>query len=143
MALRVRDEVEVVGVGGGTGGFERGDAWVGDGAGRQAGMAIGVVGRGVLQVGLVDGASIAVFQQGGVDDAGVGGERHVLCEAVDEDAGDEGRSESCETSFSMREARMTVWGRLCAELPARLSWAETWRKRWTMAASMWRGVSGG
>ena len=52
-------------------------------------MFVGVVGGRGLQVGGVDGAAPSVVEQGGVDDGGVGGERHGTGEAVDEDSGDE------------------------------------------------------
>ena len=52
-------------------------------------MAVGIVGRGVLQVRGVDGAAIEVVKERGIDDAGIGGERHVLREAVDKDSGNE------------------------------------------------------
>ena len=50
VAVGVGYEVEVVGLGGVDGGLEGGEAWVADGAGWQAGVAIGVVGRGVGEV---------------------------------------------------------------------------------------------
>ena len=86
----VADEVEVVGLGGVQGCAEGGYAGVGDGARGEAGVFVGVVGRGGLEVGGVDGAAPAVVEQGGVDDGGVGGEGHGPGEAVGEDAGDEG-----------------------------------------------------
>ncbi len=85
----VADEVEVVGLGGVQGCTEGGYSGVGDGAGRQAGVLVGVVGRGGLEVGGVDGAAPAVVEQGGVDDGGVSGEGYRPGEAVGEDAGDE------------------------------------------------------
>src|ERR1035437_10861815 len=57
VALGVRDEVEIVALGRGDGGFERGYAGVANGARRQTGVAIGVVGRVELKVGGVDGTS--------------------------------------------------------------------------------------
>src|ERR1035437_7502951 len=59
-----------------------------------------------------------------------------------------GRSEPSLTSFSTSEARMTVRATLSPGLAVRPSWAWTWRKRWTMAASIraggtWRGERGG
>ena len=89
VALSIRDEVEKIGVRGGDGGFERGDARVADWAWGQAGVAIGVVGRIELKVGGVNGAAIATLEQRSVDDARIGGERHALGEAVEEDSGDE------------------------------------------------------
>ena len=78
VALGVGYEVEVVGVGGGEGGLEGGDAGVADGAGRQAGVAIGVVGRvgsGGRRRRWCRGSGL---EQSGVDDAGVGGEGHAF-----------------------------------------------------------------
>ena len=73
-------------------------------------MAVGVVGRGGLEVGGVDGAAVAVFEQGGVDDGGIGGQGHALARRLRKTPATRGRSESWLTSFSTREARMTVRG---------------------------------
>src|ERR1035441_4132419 len=89
VALGVGDGIEGAGGGGGEGSLERGDPGVADGARRQAGLAVGVVGRVGLEVGGVDGAAITAIEQSCVDDAGICRERHALGEAVGEDAGDE------------------------------------------------------
>src|SRR5450631_3905729 len=89
VALGIGDEVEIAGAGGGDCGFQGRNSGVADGAGRQAGVTIGVVGRIRLEVGSVNGAAVAILEQSGIDDAGIGGERHVLGEAVFEDSGDE------------------------------------------------------
>ena len=82
-------EVEVCGVGGVECSAESGEAGIGDGAGRQAGVFVGVV-RGVeSEVGGVDCAAIPAFGEEPVDDGRVGHEGHFAAEPVDEDAGDE------------------------------------------------------
>ena len=64
MAVGVGYEVEVVGLGGVDGGAQgrRGRGWR-TGPGGQAEVAVGVVGRGVGEVGGVDGATPAVFEE--------------------------------------------------------------------------------
>src|ERR1700729_2073072 len=86
----VADKVEVISLCGRHCRLEGGDAGVADGARGEAGMLVGVVRRGPLEVGGVDGTSPAVVEQGGVDGGGVGGEGHALVETVEEDPGYEG-----------------------------------------------------
>ena len=86
----VADKVEVVGLGGMKGGAEGGYAGVGDRTRGQARVFVGVVGRGGLEVGGVDGAAPAVVQQSGVDHSRIGGQGHGPGEAVGEDTGYEG-----------------------------------------------------
>src|ERR1039457_292399 len=56
-------EIESVGVVGGVHRADGGEAGVGDGPRRQAGMAIGVVGGGAIQVGLVDDLAKEALQE--------------------------------------------------------------------------------
>lgn len=86
----IADKVKVVGLGGVHRGAQGCQAGVGDWPGRRAGVFVGVVGRGRLQVRGVDGAAPAVVEQGGVNDGWVGGQGHGFSEAVDEDPGYEG-----------------------------------------------------
>lgn len=90
MAGRVAHKVKVVGFGRGDRSLERGDSGVGDGAGGQASVSVGVVGRRRLQIGGIDCAPPMAIEQGGVDDRWVGGERHTLRETVDEDTSNKG-----------------------------------------------------
>ena len=62
---RIADEIKVIGLGGMESSPEGGDAGVADGPRRQAGVFVGVVGRGRLEVRGVDGAAPAVVQQRG------------------------------------------------------------------------------
>src|SRR5580658_1316161 len=89
VALGVGNEIIVVGLRGLHGGLERTAAGVADGAGRQAGIAVGVVGRRELHVGVVQGSTVGSGQEFGVDDAGVGVERDVVVQAIEVDAGHE------------------------------------------------------
>lgn len=92
----IGDEVVVVGLCGLCDGGDGGEAWAGDGAGGEAGMEPGVVGRGVFEIDdgefafppavLADG--FGVLGDGELD-GGVGAEAVAGGEAVVEDAGDE------------------------------------------------------
>ena len=90
VAVGVADKVEEGGLCRGDGSPEGGDAGATDGTGRKAGVLVGIVGRGRVEVGAVDGAAITSLEQGGVDDGGVGFKRHLAGETVDKDAGDQG-----------------------------------------------------
>ena len=83
------DEVEEVGLRGMLHGAQGGQAGIADGARGETRVAVGVVGRVGLQIRGVDGAAEAVFEQSGIDDRGIGLERHAADEPVLKDAGDE------------------------------------------------------
>ncbi len=89
-AVRVGDEVHVVGLRGVQGGLERGDSGVADRARRKAGVGVGVVGGVRVQLALVNDAGPGAVQQRGINHGGVGLQRHAGPQAVLEDAGDDG-----------------------------------------------------
>ena len=135
----IADEIEVVGLGRVKGSPQGGDSGVADGPGRQAGVVVGVVRRGRLQVGGVDGAAPAVFQQRGVDDGGSVASGMPLASRLTKTPATRGRSVSWLTSFSISgghdDGRGPCWfGRGRAGVL-------TWRKRCTMAVSIWSGVA--
>src|SRR3984957_1143053 len=87
VALGVGYKIIVVGLRGLHGGLERAAAGVSDGAGRQSGVSVGVIGRRELHVVVVQRSSVGSGEEFGVDDAGVGVEGDVLAQAVVVDAG--------------------------------------------------------
>src|ERR1700690_4203373 len=89
VAFGVGHKVEVVALRGMQGGFEGAASGIADGARRQSGMAVGVVGRAELHVGVMQFAGISSGQKFRVNDAGVGVEGDVLVQSVVVNAGDE------------------------------------------------------
>ena len=86
----VGDEIEIVGLGRIGDRFERGTAGIGDRPRRQAVDDVGVVGRRLVDVGLVDRAvgRPALAAEHAVEDGRVGLQPHALVQPVDEDGGD-------------------------------------------------------
>lgn len=74
-------------MGGGAQGFQ---ARIGDGAGGEAGVPVGVVGILTVEIGTVDFAAVTALELGGVDHGGVAFELHAGGEAVRKKARDLG-----------------------------------------------------
>src|SRR5450631_2350338 len=69
-AIGARHEIERIAIGGGERGADGGEAGVGDGAGRQASVAVSVVGMIAIEIAAMDDAMEALLEQGGVDSGG-------------------------------------------------------------------------
>src|SRR5579872_3643946 len=72
MALGIGDEIVVVGLRWVHGSFEGAASGIGDRAGGQASVAIGVIGRSEAHIGMMQRTLVSSGQEFGVDDAGVG-----------------------------------------------------------------------
>src|ERR1700690_145515 len=88
-AIGARHKIEVVRGRGLDRGSQRSHARIGDGAGRQARVLVGVVGLVAREVRTVDDAVVAVFDLGGVDGGRIALQGHADPQAVRKDRGDE------------------------------------------------------
>src|ERR1035438_5015334 len=66
-AIGARHEVERIAIGGGKRGADGGEAGIGDGTRRKAGVAVGVVWVVAIQIAAIDDAAVILLEQGGVD----------------------------------------------------------------------------
>ena len=88
MPLGVGYEVVVVGSGGVHRSFKGAASGIADRAGRESGVAVGVVWRREAHVGVVERSLVCSSQQFRVDDTGIGVKRDAFVQAVEVDAGD-------------------------------------------------------
>jgi hypothetical protein len=86
VAIPIAYEIQVITDGRVHGGLQSAFSRIRDRSGRQAGIPVGVVGRLRLQVLVMKSSVVGIGQQLGVDDAGIGVERHPLVQAVVVDA---------------------------------------------------------
>src|ERR1035441_935620 len=75
-AIGARHEVERIALGGGERGADGSESGIGDGARRQALVAVGVIGMVAIQVAAIDDAAVIPLKQGGVDGGGVAIQLH-------------------------------------------------------------------
>src|SRR5262245_50354048 len=88
-AIRTRDEIKVLGLRRRERGAQRGGARIGYRTGRKTGVLIGVVRVGASEIGLIDLAAKAAFEQGGVYGSGVAIELHSPIQTIVEHGPDQ------------------------------------------------------
>ena len=81
-AVRLSDKIQIICFGGRQRGFERRDARIRNGAGRQARVPVGVVSVVARQIGAIDRSAIALLQQRRINGGGIAIQRHPLAQPV-------------------------------------------------------------